>query len=277
LELRAAGDNVFEALNALADRAYEPPPAAAPQNSRCPAGFAPTCVADLPTLPLRIFALANTFGGAGDAAAFLCAVGQHPAQTSGSGAVLTDLRLSEVSAETYLAVPPTVMHLCINDAHLTETQVAAILDSARHPRLKTLCLHSCAEVFPWEVLHRNAPLEPAFARSPLREVAHPTLRTLELICFDVDVKRAAIREAWVLAMLGPSQADCEEAHQVRVRFPRLRHVVANGVAVGGWPTHDMFVPPPAAAHPPGALQRIFAATTAFLGRLWLRPNGESNI
>jgi hypothetical protein len=168
------------------------------------------------------------------------------------------------------------MYLCISDAHLNETQLAAILDSARHPRLKTLFLHSCTEVFPLEVLHRNASLEPAFARSPLREVAHPTLRTLELICFDVDVKRAAIREAWVLAMLGPSQTDCGEAHQARVRFPRLRHVMVNGVAVAGWPTHDPFVPPPAAAHPPGALQRIFAATTAFLGRFWMRPNGESN-
>jgi hypothetical protein len=54
--------------------------------------------------------------------------------------------------------------------------------------------------------------------------------------------RAEAREAWVVAMLGPSfSSKEEERNHAVVRFPRLRHVLMNGVAVAGWPTHDPFI------------------------------------
>jgi hypothetical protein len=244
LEFGDAGPSAFSALNALAG----PDPGAA-------AAASPSCLVDLPTLPLRAFALASQYNVDGDAAAFIAAVGQRQAQSHGSDG-LVELRLSEVTPETWLAAPATVTHLRLNAPHLDEPQLAAVLDGARLPRLRVL-ESSCHAIFPFDVVYRNAPLAPAVARSPLKEVSHPMLRRLVLECADTSAARAAAREAWAVAILGPSEPT--GVADGPVRFPRLQHVVMNGVALRGWPSHDPFVPALQPAEPRGILYRASLA------------------
>jgi hypothetical protein len=102
------------------------------------------------------------------------------------------------------------------------------------------------------------------ALSPLKEASHPTLRRLVLECFDSIAARVAAREAWIVAILGPSKPS--GAADGPVRFPRLRHVVMDGVALRGWPLHDPFVPALQPAQPRGILYRIAIAIAWMLRR-----------
>jgi hypothetical protein len=251
LELRAPSDNAFSALNSLAGR--DPEAAAATSFS---------CLADLPTLPLRALGVG---GMDGDATAFIAALGRHLAQSAAAGGGLVELRLSEVTPETWLAAPATVTHFRLDARRLDELQLATVLDGTRLPRLQVLELASCHGIFPFDVVYRNAPLAPAVAVSPLKEASHPTLRRLVLECFcsDTNAARAAAREAWIIAILGPSKS--LGAEEGPVRFPRLRHVVMNGVALRGWPSHDPFVPELQQVEPRGILRR-FADTIARIVR-----------
>jgi hypothetical protein len=226
LELRSAGENAFDAFNSLSRPEREPTASAGDMLSLC----------DLPTLPLRCLGLASRYGVRGDAAPFLRAVGQHPTSRMAppGAAGLTELRLGEVTEETRLAAPPSVEHLRLHDPDWHLTDMAPAFDFTRLPHLKSLVLITCDDLFPSHLLQREGPTESLPHSSPLLKVAHPTLRTLQLMYTEGKLTRAEAREAWVVAMLGPSSPS-------KVRFPRLRHVMMNGVAVGGWPTHDPFV------------------------------------
>jgi hypothetical protein len=248
LELRAAGDNAFSALNSLGS------------DSESAAAASPSCLADLPTLPLRALGLGSTYNMDGDAAVLVAALGRHPAHSAPAGGGLLELWLSEVTPETWLAAPMTVTHLRLDAGLLDELQLATVLDRTRLPRLRVLELASCHSIFPFDVVYRNAPLAPAVAGSPLKEASHPTLRKLVLECFDI-IEHAAAREAWVVAILGPSKA--VGAADGPVRFPRLRHVMMNGVALRGWPLHDPFVP---VLQPRGILYRVAVALEGLLRR-----------
>jgi hypothetical protein len=175
-----------------------------------------------------------------------------------------ELRLSEVSPETWLAAPATVTHLRLDARDLDELQLATFLDGARLPRLRVLELASCHGIFPFDVVYRNAPLAPAVALSPMKEMSHPTLRRLVIECIDPIAARTATREAWVVAVLDPSKPS--GAAEGPVRFPRLRHVVMNGVALRGWPLHDPFVPVQQLVQPRGILYRIAGAIAGMLRR-----------
>jgi hypothetical protein len=247
LEFADAGYNAFSGFNALAG----PDSGEAAATSR-------SCLAHLPIFPLRALALASKYVN-GDAAAFIAAIGQQQAQSRGSGG-LVELRLSEVTPETWLAAPATVTHLRLEAPHLNEPQLVTVLDVARLPRLRVLELASCHGVFPFDVVYRNAPFAPTVALSPLKETSHPALRRLVLECFDTIPARETTREAWMAAILGPSKPS--GAADGPVRFPRLRHAVMNGVALRGWPSHDPFVPAPRPAQPDGILHRL-AATLAW--------------
>jgi hypothetical protein len=240
LELRAASGNAFSALNSLAG-----------SDSESAAAAPPPCLADLPTLPLRALSLGK-YNMDGDAAAFIASLSRHPAQSAP-----LELRLSEVTPETWLAAPVTVTHLRLDARNLDELQLTTILDRTRLPRLRVLELASCHGIFPFDVMYRNAPLGPAVSRSPLKDASHPTLRRLALECFDANAARAAAREAWAVAILGPSKLS--GVADSPVRFPRLRYVVMDGVALRGWPLHDPFVPVQQPAELRGILYRIAVA------------------
>jgi hypothetical protein len=200
----------------------------------------------------------------GGAAAFIAALGRHPAQSAPASGGLLELRLSEVSPETWLAAPATVTHLRLDAPHLDEPQLVTLFDFTRLPRLRVLELTSCHGIFPFDVVYRNAPLAPAVALSPLKEASHPTLRRLVLFCIDPIPARTAAREAWAVAVLGPSKPS--GAAEGPVRFPRLRHVALNGVALRGWPWHDPFVPVQQPVQPRGILYRIVVAIAWMLRR-----------
>jgi hypothetical protein len=153
------------------------------------------------------------------------------------GAALTELRLGGVTEETWLAAPPSVEHLRLYDPDWHLTDMAPAFDFTRVPRLKSLVLVTCGDLFPSHLLQREGPIEGSeLTHSPLLAVTHPTLRTLQLMYTEGKLTRAEAREAWVVAMLGPSPSSKEEeSNRGVVRFPRLRHVLMNGMAVGGWP------------------------------------------
>jgi hypothetical protein len=237
-ELRTMSYNALEALNSLA----ADPGSDAPDS--------PSCVWQLPTLPLRSLLIEGSGPVSCDVAAFVRALGQHPAQS------LRELRLSAVSPETWLAAPPSVTHLRLARCSSDESHLAAIFDAARFPKLRVLVLAECDSFVPNDaVVDIGASLQRAFARSALREVSHPTLRALRVDVHD-DLDRArmaartAAREAWVTKVVGASRVGTDGS---RVRFPRLRRVEVNGVTPHGWPSHDPFVPAPAA---PALLQDI---------------------
>jgi hypothetical protein len=237
LELRSAGENAFAALNSLS----RPEPETA-------ASAGDMLSLYVPTLQLRCLGLASRYGDRrGDAAPFLRALCQHQTSrmaTSGAARrALVELRLGGVTPGTRLAAPASVEHLRLYDPDWHITDMAPAFDFARLPRLKSLALTTCVDLFPSDLLQREGPIEgPDLTHSPLLAVTHPTLRTLQLMYNEGKLTRAEAREAWVVAMLGPSSPSKEEeSNHAVLRFPRLRHVLMNGVAIAGWPTHDPFV------------------------------------
>jgi hypothetical protein len=237
LELRAAGENAFAALNSLS----RPEPETA-------ASAGDMLSLYVPTLQLRCLGLASRYGArSGDAAPFLRAFCQHQtsrmATPGATRRALVELRLGGVTPGTRLAAPASVEHLRLYEPDWHLTEMAPAFGFTRLPRLKSLALITGGDLFPSDLLRREGPTE-SFKlphSSPLLEVAHPTLRTLQLMYTEGKLTRAEAREAWVVAMLGPSSPSKEEESNHALRFPRLRHVLMNGVAIRGWPTHDPFV------------------------------------
>jgi hypothetical protein len=160
-----------------------------------------------------------------------------------------------------------VTHLRLARCSSDETHLAAIFDAVRFPHLRALVLVECDSFVPDDVgVDVGVSLQRAFARSALREVSHPTLRSLRVDVHD-DLDRArmaartAAREAWVTKVVGASRAGADGS---RVRFPRLRRVEVNGVTPHGWPSHDPFVPPRSAE--PARQGRIATAFAWLCGR-----------